>query len=164
MEPFREDLDAMPSLREMAPHSRLSELFTELLFLTDAEDVFGSMPSGEQRMANVQKFAEMIASAEAGGTKSLFSFICDMEALKEQGVELPQAAAGTLEDEAVSILSIHTSKGLEYPVVILSDLSRRFNTADQKGSALLHRELGAGVQVLDSDANAVAIAVRAIVG
>lgn len=147
----RRFIEKLTSLREMAPHSRLSELFTELLFLTDAEDVFGSMPSGEQRMANVQKFAEMIASAEAGGTKSLFSFICDMEALKEQGVELPQAAAGTLEDEAVSILSIHTSKGLEYPVVILSDLSRRFNTADQKGSALLHRELGAGVQVLDKE-------------
>lgn len=145
----RQFVEQLERLRTMAPHCRLSELFTELLFLTDAEDVFGSMSSGEQRMANVQKFAEMITSAEAGGTKSLFSFICDMEALRDQGVELPQAAAGTLEDEAVSILSIHTSKGLEYPVVILSDLSRRFNTADQKGSALLHRELGAGVQVLD---------------
>lgn len=143
-------LNQMNAFRAMAPHVRLSSLFSEILMKTDADDVFGSMSNGEQRMSNIHKFGEMIAGYEAGGSRGLFEFLCYIEALREQGTELPQASTA-LADEAVSILSIHASKGLEYPIVFLSDLSRRFNTGDLKGSALLHRELGAGIQVVDKE-------------
>lgn len=142
-------VDQLHHLRTMAPYTCLSALYSEMLLLTDAEDVFGSMSNGEQRMANVQKFSEMIGSFEAGRARGLFDFLAHMESLREQGAELPQASAGTLVDEAVSVLSIHASKGLEYPIVFLCDLSRRFNTSELKSSALLHRTLGAGVQVVD---------------
>lgn len=144
-------VEQLQYFRTIAPYTRLSVLYSEVLLLTDAEDVFGSMPNGEQRMANVQRFGEMIASFEAGGARRLFDYLAYMESLREQGVELPQASAGTLVDEAVSVLSIHASKGLEYPIVFLSDMSRRFNTSELKGSALLHRTLGAGVQVVDKE-------------
>lgn len=147
----RSFVDQMHRFRAMTPYTRLSALFSELLFETDAEDVFGSMPNGEQRMNNVQKFSEMIGSFEAGGARGLFEFLAHMESLREQGVEMPQAAAGTLVDEAVTVQSIHSSKGLEYPIVFLSDMSRRFNASDLKGAALLHRKLGAGVQVVDKE-------------
>lgn len=144
-------VEQLHRLRTMAPYTRLSALFSEILLLTDAEDVFGSMSNGEQRMANVQKLSEMIGSFEAGGARGLFDFLAHMESLRAQGAELPQASAGTLVDEAVSVLSIHASKGLEYPIVFLCDMSRRFNTSELKGSALLHRTLGAGVQVVDKE-------------
>lgn len=134
-------------LRSLIPHYKLSQIFSEILYRTDAEDVFGAMSNGEQRMANVHRFSEMIAGYEAGGARGLFEFICYMEALREQGAELPQAACSTT-DDAVTIMSIHSSKGLEFPIVFLTDTSRRFNSSDLKASALLHKELGAGVQAV----------------
>lgn len=134
-------------LRSLIPHYKLSQIFSEILYRTDAEDVFGAMSNGEQRMANVHRFSEMIAGYEAGGARGLFEFICYMEALREQGTELPQAACSTT-DDAVTIMSIHSSKGLEFPIVFLTDTSRRFNSSDLKASALLHKELGAGVQAV----------------
>ena len=92
-------MQQLSKLRSMVPYSRLSDLFNELLFVTDAEDVFGSLKNGEQRMANVRKFADMITSFEMGGARGLFSFLCHIESLIEQGEELPQASACLLEDE-----------------------------------------------------------------
>ena len=144
-------LAQLARLRSMTPYSKLSDLFTELLFETDAEDVFGSLSNGEQRMANVRKFGEMISSFEMGGARGLFGFLCHIESLIDQGEELPQASACVLEDEAVTIMSIHASKGLEFPIVFLTDLSRRFNTSDVKSTTLLHPTLGVGVQLVEKD-------------
>lgn len=144
-------LQQLTNLRSMVSHSRLSDLFTELLFVTDAEDVFGSLKNGEQRMANVRKFADMITAFEMGGARGLFSFLCHIESLIDQGEELPQASACLLEDEAVTIMSVHASKGLEFPIVFLSDMSRRFNISDVKGTTLLHPTLGVGVQLVEKD-------------
>lgn len=140
-------LDQYQYLRELSTRTKLSRLFMTMLETTDALDVFASMGNGDQRAANIHKFEEMIAKYEAGGARGLFGFLCYIEALQEQGAELPQAACSTA-DEAVTIMSIHSSKGLEFPIVFLSDLSRKFNTSDLKATALLHKELGAGVQVL----------------
>lgn len=134
-------------LRSLIPHYKLSQIFSEILYRTDAEDVFGAMSNGEQRMANVHRFSEMIANYESGGSRGLFEFICYMEALREQGTELPQAGCSAT-DDAVTIMSIHSSKGLEFSIVFLTDTSRRFNSSDLKASALLHKELGAGVQAV----------------
>lgn len=140
--------EMLSNLREGVQNPSLSDLFSYVLSITDAEEVFGSMQNGEQRMANIRAFNDIIVNYEANGAHGLFEFICYIEALREQGVEIPQPSIGAV-DDAVSILSIHSSKGLEYPVVFLSDLSRRFNNSDMKGAALLHKQLGVGVQVTD---------------
>lgn len=140
--------EMLGNFREGVQPPSLSSLFSSVLSITDAEEVFGSMQNGEQRMANIRAFNDIIVSYEANGAHGLFEFICYIESLREQGVEIPQPSIGAV-DDAVSIISIHSSKGLEYPVVFLSDLSRRFNNSDMKGSALLHKQLGAGVQVMD---------------
>lgn len=145
---FCAQLDA---LRQHARTHSLTALLSELLFVTDAEDVFGSMEGGVQRMANIHKLVEMVASYESGGARGLFGFICYIESLRAQGTEFPVAPTGDASEDAVKILSVHASKGLEYPVVFLVDLSRKFNTDETKRSALLHRDLGVGVQVMDRD-------------
>lgn len=144
---FLSDLSA---LRSMVSNHKLSRVFDEILLHTDAEDVFGSMQNGDQRMANIQKFEELVAAFEAGGTRGLFEFLCHIESLRDQGAELPQASVKTA-DDAVQILSVHASKGLEYPIVFLCDLSRRFNASDLQQSVLLHKRLGAGVQIVDKE-------------
>lgn len=141
-------LQQLMQLRAIAPHTALTQLFYEVVMVTDAEDVFGSMENGEQRMANIHAFADSITGYDANGAHGLFEFICYIEELREQGVDLTQPTIGAI-DNAVSIMSIHASKGLEFPVVFLADLSRRFNQGDLKGSVLLHKKLGAGVQVMD---------------
>lgn len=144
-------ISSLATLREASKNMRLSALFSEILYVTDAEDVFGSMANGEQRMANIHKFSEMIATYESTGYKGLFDFLLYLEDQMERGKDLPQATGTQLLDSAVSIVSIHASKGLEYPVVVLADLSRRFNTNELKSSVLLHRDLGVGVQVINKE-------------
>ena len=142
-------VDNLTTLRSLSTYTKLSRLFTRILELTDADDVFGSMENGDQRIANIRRFGEMIAAYEAGGARGLFNFICHMEALIEEDAELPQASCSTAK-EAVTIMSVHASKGLEFPIVFLSDLSRKFNMSDLRDSALLDKNLGAGVQVVTS--------------
>ena len=143
-------LDMLQTLRTASQRMRLSELFAMVVELTDAADVYGSMDNGAQRMANVQRFEEMIVNYESGGQRGLFGFLCNIESLLAQGAEFPQAS-GIHASEAVTIMSTHSAKGLEFPIVFLSDLSRRFNKDDLKDSVLLHPDLGIGVQVTDKE-------------
>ena len=136
-------------LRAKVPYTKLSQLFAEIIEKTDADDVFGAMDNGDLRMANIYKFQEMISMYEAGGAHGLFEFLCYIESLRDSGAELPQATQIEAKD-AVTFMSVHASKGLEFPIVILADTSRRFNRNDLRASALLHKELGVGLQVTDA--------------
>jgi len=143
-------LQTLTDLRAKAPYTRLSQLYYEMLDRTTALAVFSSYSGGEQREANLFAFGDIITSFEQNGARGLFQFLCYIESLKEQGVELAQPTVGA-EEDAVTIMSTHASKGLEFPVVFLVDLSRRFNMSNLKDSVLLDRELGAGMQVYDSE-------------
>ena len=143
-------IERFDELRELSRRSKISELLARIIELTNAADVFGAMQGGMLRNANIRKFEQMVVNYENGGTRGLFEFICYIEALKSQGAELPQASIA-VNDSAVTILSVHASKGLEYPVVFLADMSRKFNMNDLKDTAMLHKDLGAGVQVLDRE-------------
>lgn len=145
----REFLDILATLRNKVPYTRLSNLYYELIDLTAARSVFGSYSNGEQREANIYAFGEVVSSYEKNGARGLFQFLCYIESLREEGIELPQPTIGADED-AVTVMSTHSSKGLEFPIVFLSDLSRRFNQSNLKSSVLLDRDLGAGVQVYDT--------------
>lgn len=143
-------LDVLETLRNMVPYTRLAALYNKIVDLTSARAVYGSYANGAQREANIFAFGEVISDFERTHARGLFQFICHVEALREQGVDFPQPAVGA-ENDAVTVMSTHTSKGLEFPVVFISDMSRKFNQNSLKNSVLLDRELGAGVQVYDVD-------------
>jgi ATP-dependent helicase/nuclease subunit A len=86
---------------------------------------------------------------EEKGYKGLFSFITHLNDLAEQD-DLPLKISGSGSGQEVLITSIHSSKGLEYPVVFLADLSKKFNKEDTKKPLLIHRDLGAGPKKLDT--------------
>ncbi len=143
-------LAALEDLRNMVPYTRLTALYNHIVDTCNARAVYGSYQNGAQKEANIFAFGEIISDFERNHARGLFQFLCHIEALREQGVEFPQPAVGA-ENDAVTVMSTHTSKGLEYPVVFISDMSRRFNQNSLKDSVLLDRELGAGVQVYDVD-------------
>ena len=141
---FREMLG---KLREYARTSTLSELLRMCLTLTRLDSIFAAMSGGPARRANLQTFYQLAADFESGGVRDLNEFLTHLEALETQGLQ----AAGEGGAGCVTIMSIHKSKGLEFPVVFLSALSRDFNTESQRQQILSDKDLGLGLSVADRD-------------
>ena len=127
----------------------LIELIDDVLLRTGLRDVYAAMPDGAQRAKNITAFRELAASFETGGAKTLAAFNEYLAGLREQGVNVlpPQSDAGM---DAVRIMSIHKSKGLEFPIVFLADLSRQMNLQDNTAGVLLDSELLIGANVVDT--------------
>ena len=147
-----EKLDAFVSwLDQMRAGSKLLEL-TELIDLvmqtTGMEDVFSAMEDGSTRKANLALVRAQAAGFSAMGNQSLMGFLRYLDQLEQSGSAIAAGEGGAQED-AVQIMSIHKSKGLEFPVVFLADLSRRFNLRDAAMGVLLDDVLYAGANVVD---------------
>ena len=140
-------LQTISDLRDAAQELPLHGLLEKIHDITGLEDVYGAMADGAGRLENLRRFCQLAAGFEEGGRKSLHQFLVWLERAQAQGI--PMEARG--ETNAVRLLSIHKSKGLEFPVVVLAGLSRRFNKEDLKEPVLLHPELGAGCNVYDEE-------------
>lgn len=127
----------------------LTELIDDVIQRTGLADVYAAMPDGETRSKNIAAFRALTASFESGTAQTLCAFNAYVSGLREQAVSVlpPQQDAGT---EAVRIMSIHKSKGLEFPVVCLADLSRQMNLQDNMAGVLLDSELLIGANVVDT--------------
>jgi ATP-dependent helicase/nuclease subunit A len=103
-------------------------------------------PEGAQRVGNLMQLYEYARKFEADGNRGLFRFVAWMQELEQRGVEPPAPAPGG----AVEIMSVHKSKGLEYPVVFLVDNSHRWNMRGGK-RVLCHGQLGLGMRMTDGE-------------
>ncbi|MFR3326039.1 MAG: 3'-5' exonuclease [Oscillospiraceae bacterium] len=125
----------------------LTALLENCFALTRLDSVYAAMPGGEAKTANIQTFYQLAADFENGNLKDLGQFLDFLDAMEEKGlISAASSPAG-----CVTIMSIHKSKGLEFPVVFLSNLSRRFNTESQCAQILCDRDLGMGLSVADSE-------------
>lgn len=144
-------LDAFLSwLSQMREKSRLlgvSELIDLVLQTTKMADIFSAMDDGAARAENLALLRAQAVSFEALGNRSLMGFLAQLAQLEQAAGAL--AAPGGAREDAVQIMSIHKSKGLEFPVVFLADLSRRFNLRDASMGVLLDETLFAGANVVD---------------
>lgn len=136
-------------LREMSEYLPLDQLIDTVVQRFELQELFGAMPSGAQRLGNLQSFVEYAAAYSSGSYRLLMDFLTHISGLLEQGRAITARSGGS--DSAVRILSIHKSKGLEYPVVFLCDLSRKFNLSDLTRPVLLDPELGTGSDVVDTE-------------
>ncbi|MGM9522373.1 MAG: helicase-exonuclease AddAB subunit AddA, partial [Oscillospiraceae bacterium] len=141
-------LKELEDFRRAAPDMTSDELLWHVCGKTGLFAIVSAMPGGEKRRANLMRLFEYARSFESAGYKGLFGFVTYMRRLQEQG-ETPQPDAGAGAENAVTIMSIHKSKGLEFPIVILADTTRRFNTEDSKKPLLIHPELGVGPKRVD---------------
>ena len=147
-EKSRSFLASLRALRERAASVRVRELLDEIFRRCHVLAVFGAMDGGAARKENLLAFLQLCENYERTGHQGLFSFV---SALREQ-LASGEAAAPQVEHAAggVRIMSIHKSKGLEFPVVILTDLARRFSNMDFQTSVLVHPQLGLGPVCVDT--------------
>ena len=140
-------LQILHQLRSALRHSNLTNLLEQVLMVTSLEEIYGAMEDGKTRLANLQTFFQLAADFEAGGNRDLGSFLEHLSSMEQQGLIThgEQSAAG-----CVTIMSIHKSKGLEFPVVYLCGLGREFNMESQHGAVLCHKSLGLGLSAVDT--------------
>ena len=142
----RDFLEKLERLRAIAPDLRASELVELLLEELDLLALCSAMRDGSQRRARLMELSELSERFEKTGYRGLHRFVLWLRKLAEKGQE---PSLGAENASAVHILSIHKSKGLEFPVVFLADLSHSFNRRDLQRRVLIHPELGLGPKVTD---------------
>ena len=133
----------------MLPYTAMHDLLWEIIEKTGYGMCISAMPGGAQRMANVQMLVAKAAAYEGTSYKGLFNFVRYIEQLKKYNVDYGEANLADEQADTVRIMSIHKSKGLEFPIVIVAGMGKLFNTQDVKGSIVIHPELGVGMDVID---------------
>jgi len=103
-------------------------------------DWLRAQPRGAQRAANIERFLQLAQSFDQFQRQGLFRFLKFIELQREAGTEPEVSGAAT--ENAVRLMSIHQSKGLEFPVVVLPDLAKKFNEQDQHGEIIFDEEFG----------------------
>ncbi len=146
-EACRAFLEKLERLRDLAADLPMAELVWLLLTELDLLALCSAMRDGAQRRARLMAFREMAARYEGSGSRGLPRFVLWLRKRSEKGQE---PALGGAESSAVQIMSIHKSKGLEFPVVFLCDTARRFNKQDSRDTVLVHPELGLGPKLTDT--------------
>ena len=143
----RHFLDVLDRLRREARMSTLTALLESCLNLTRLDSVYAAMDGGDAKSGNLQLFFQLAADFEKSNLRDLSQFLDHLDALEERGL----VTAGAAGSGCVSIMSIHKSKGLEFPVVFLSNLSRKFNQESMHAQILCDKELGLGLSVADHE-------------
>lgn len=139
-------LETLNKLRSRSTDAPVDELLTFIYNELDLTAKCAAMQDAPQRLANLRMMLELSGRFAAGGFRGLHRFCRWLHQLAGRGGDMGAAGA----DDAVRIMTIHKSKGLEFPVVFLCDTSRRFNDADLKQTVLIHPELGLGAKVYDA--------------
>ena len=138
----------LAAMRDAMRRSSLTGLLEQIYISTGLEGIYGAMEGGDARCANLQTFYQLAADMEAGGTRDLGRFLEHLDAMEEKGLI---TAGDQSSPGCVTIMSIHKSKGLEFPVVFLCNLGREFNMESQRASILCHKDMGLGLNAVDNE-------------
>ncbi|HEY5233326.1 MAG TPA: helicase-exonuclease AddAB subunit AddA [Verrucomicrobiae bacterium] len=126
--------------RKLARQSSLSQCLEAILAETHYDDWLKSRPRGAQRHANVQRFLNLAEKFDQFQRQGLFRFLKFIEAQREAEAE-PEVSP-VADENAVRLMSIHQSKGLEFPIVAVADMAKSFNTQDLRGEIIFDGEFG----------------------
>ena len=141
-------LEETAGMRDVAPDMPVSRFIWHMYNTTGLLGRVGALRGGDKRRNNLIALAEYARMYEQNGYKGLFGFLKYVQGLRERGWEPAQTASGPASD-CVRIMSVHKSKGLEFPVVFLADTSKRFNYNDTLQPLVIHTELGVGAMRRD---------------
>ena len=148
-EDSRAFLEQLALLRDEAKDLSVHSLLWRIFDRWNVLGVFGAMEGGERRRENLITLCGYARSFEQSGYRGLFAFVSQLRRLLENG-EQPVVSTGSV-TSGVQIMSIHRSKGLEFPIVLLTDLSKPFNRMDFQAPVLVHPQLGLGPMFIDLD-------------
>jgi len=146
VEPFMKKLKIW---RDLARKGPVSDLIWQLYRDTRFLDFVGGLPGGKQRQANLRALYDRARQYEATSFRGLFRFLRFIERMQDRGDDLGAARALGEQEDVVRIMTIHSSKGLEFPVVFVAGLSKPFNMMDLNKKYLLDKELGFASKYID---------------
>ena len=136
-------------LRQLVPDTPIHELIEIILCETGYGHYVAAMPAGNRRTANLNMLLEKAAAYEKTSYKGLFHFVRYIDELQKYDVDFGEADMVGENEDVVRIMSIHKSKGLEFPIVIVSGMGKNFNKQDTRSKMVLHPELGIGLDYMD---------------
>ncbi|MCM3165296.1 helicase-exonuclease AddAB subunit AddA [Peribacillus frigoritolerans] len=137
--------------RKIARQEALSDLIWLLYRETQFYDFAGGMPGGKQRQANLRALYDRARQYEASSFRGLFRFLRFIERMQERGDDLGAARALGEQEDVVRLMTIHSSKGLEFPIVFIAGLSKQFNMMDLRKSYLLDKDYGFAAKYVNSE-------------
>ena len=150
-EKLRRFLTQLEMLRSRVPYTPIHELITQILEETGYGGYASAMPGGVQRRANLEMLVEKAVEFEATSYRGLFNFIRYIEKLQKYEVDFGEVNIYGESADTVRIMSIHKSKGLEFPVVFLSGMGKSFNQMDSRAVLVLHSRMGIGADAIDPE-------------
>ena len=139
--------ETLEYFRKTASDLPVGDLLFHIYNRLDVIAIFSAMPGGAERRGNLLELLKLADDFDKAGYKGLHKFV---ERLRRNAASGKNPVSKAVAGGAVQIMTIHKSKGLEFPVVFLSDLCRKFNTNDEKKRVLIHPELGLGSKLTDN--------------
>ena len=141
---FLEQIDTLRlAARDMSVHRLVWHIYNQLNLL----GIFGAMDSGVERRENLIALSQHAEKFEGGGYRGLFSFVTHLKRLLDS--DQAPVTRGAAASNGVRLMSIHKSKGLEFPIVILADLDHAFSRQDFDTAVLVHPDMGLGPRCID---------------
>lgn len=139
----------LDGLRKIVAYTPIHSLIERVLQDSGYLDYVTAMPAGAQRRGNLEMLIEKAVSYEKTSYSGLFQFIRYMEQLKKYEIDFGEAVSKENADNAVKIMSIHKSKGLEFPIVFLASAHKNFNLQDTRAKICLDLDFGIGIDWYD---------------
>ena len=143
-------LQQLESLRSFAATHRISELIWSIYERTHLLEIVTGLPNGQQRRVNLESLYERATSYESAGFKGLYQFISFIERMRKNQKDLAQPLLSDKADKAVKLMTIHASKGLEFPVVFVMGLGHKYQTRDLSGNFTISKD-GLGLTIKEKD-------------
>lgn len=145
---LRSFLELLERVRNMAAYTPVHQLILYILKETGYGNYARAMPGGEQRYANLSMLVEKAMDYEKTSYRGLFNFVRYIEQLQKYEVDYGEVSLLGAGSKTVEIMTIHKSKGLEFPVVFVAGMEKQFNFQDMNASLLIHPELGLGADAI----------------
>lgn len=148
-EKMQKFLENIALWRKQNEYMALHELIWKIYLDTGYYQYVGLMPNGTLRQANLKMLFDRAREYEKASFKGLFHFINYINSLRKANNDMDSAKVIGENEDVVRIMSIHKSKGLEFPVVILASTAKKFNLQDLNEQIIIHQDLGIGVKYID---------------
>lgn len=142
--------DTIERFRKQIAYMGIHELLWEIMRQTHYREYIYALPGGEQRSANVDMLLEKATAFEHTSYKGIFNFIRYIEQLEKYQVEYGEASMVDEQEDAIRIMSIHKSKGLEFPIVFIVGMGKLFNKRDQADAIVMHLDEGIGIDTISA--------------
>lgn len=144
-------IEQLKQWRDFARRGSLAELVWNIYLQTNYYEMVGALVNGKQRQANLRALHDRALAYEKTSFRGLFRFLRFIDRMKSRGDDLGIAKSIGEGDDVVRLVTIHSSKGLEFPVVFVAGMTHQFNQQDFKGSYIFDQDFGIAVKAIDPE-------------